>query len=121
MRDHGAALDHDLMTRTRFTLDDVPAVMGWTTLAHFVAYLKPGSALHDELHPNLASYDFKAGILADIFDLLATFRHVYVSANSKAHKPRPKPYPRPWLEKQVRHYGKDPIPMSQFDAWWDSR
>lgn len=120
LEEHPAALDHDLITQTRYTLDDVPSRLGWSHLAHFVAYLKPGSALHDELHPEYSSFDFKTALLADIFDLLGSFRYTYVAANSKSKPRRPKPYPRPWTERKSQHYGKDPIPASQFAEWWDS-
>lgn len=33
--------------------------------------------------------------------------------------PKPKPIPRPWLKPKHTTLGSDPIPISQFNDWWD--
>jgi len=33
----------------------------------------------------------------------------------------PKPLPRPWDKKKSRQLGRDAIPISQFDDWWESQ
>jgi hypothetical protein len=39
----------------------------------------------------------------------------------KPHAPRPKPVKRPGVEDKTQTFGKDPIPISQFDDWWHGR
>ena len=122
IQDHAGALDHDLITRTRYTLDDVPESLGWSQLLHFVRYLKPGSALYDELHPERSTMVHGDVILMDIYDLLSAFMWAYGCANSKSKPDRPKPYPRPWVEeKGTKRYGKNPIPISEFKDWYYRR
>lgn len=35
--------------------------------------------------------------------------------------PKPKPIPRPWEKPKTTTLGKEPIPISQFNDWWDSK
>jgi hypothetical protein len=58
-------------------------------------------------------------ILADIFDTLAV-ANWQRSSSKKNPQPKPKRYPRPGDKPEVQVIGKDPIPISEFDAWWDS-
>lgn len=118
---HGSALDYDLLTLTRYTLDDIGADLSWERLLHFVQHLPATSALVREMEPDMAQWvDGRAlaDILADMFDLLQSFLGTYVNANSKKKSRRLKPYPRPWLKPTTRHFGSDPIPISEFDKWW---
>ncbi|OAZ40951.1 hypothetical protein A9Z40_03145 [Microbacterium arborescens] len=39
----------------------------------------------------------------------------------KPHAPKPKPIKRPWEKPVGKQIGSKPIPMSQFDGWWDSQ
>jgi len=54
--------------------------------------------------------------LADLIDLLAQANW---QRQGKRNATRPKPVERPG-SKEVQRIGKDPIPISEFDAWWDS-
>lgn len=59
-------------------------------------------------------------LLADLFDAVSDFRYEHAKANGGKPK-KPKRYPRPWAEdKQTKHIGKDPIPVTAFDEWWDN-
>lgn len=62
-----------------------------------------------------------AAILADIFDALNQL-NANMCAKGSGHRPRtPKPYPRPWRKGMgERIVGKDPIPVSDFETWWES-
>jgi hypothetical protein len=87
---------------------------GYVALIHFMRHLDGNSAMRysvnpkDEFGPWYITGKTNA-ILADIYDVL-------VAANTKkGHKP--KPYPRPTEKKGI---GKSAIPISDFDAWWDS-
>ena len=122
LEEHGSAIDYDLLTLTSFSIGDIGTALPWHRFQNFVRHLPAGSALYRELEPDQALWSDglrTADVLADIFDLLQSFKGTYVNANSKNRKSRNlKPYPRPWLKPKTRHIGKDPIPISEFDKWW---
>lgn len=124
--EHGGALEYDLMTRAGAVLDDVPARIPWTALRSFVGHLDAGSALVRELSPEIARFVSPANaaaMMADLIDTVAYFR--WESSASRAGKGRrkpkkPKPYPRPGdKERRGTVIGRDPIPISEFDEWWE--
>ncbi len=104
------------MTRTPYTLADVGASLPWDALVSFIRHLPSLSETCAELYPEKAQRAWwlanaPALELADLYDLMA-------KAHSKKGA-RPKRYPRPFDDKEKQGYGKDPIPVSQFDDWWD--
>lgn len=127
IHEHGAALDYDLITKTRYMLRDVGGALPWGALLHFVQFLPRDSAISRELAPvsdveRWTRGDATASILADLFDLVAQFRAEQAVKGSD-HKPRrPKAYPRPGVTPEgTRHLGSDPIPVSEFEGWWASK
>lgn len=122
IEEHGSAIDFDLLTLTSYSLFDIGAALPWSRFLSFVRHLPMGSALMRELEPEQALWSDgvrTADVLADIFDLLQSFKGTYVNAHSKRRIRKMEPYPRPWLKKQTKHFGKDPIPISEFDRWWE--
>lgn len=119
---HGGAIEYDLITRAGMSLDDVPARLSWRALSVFVRHLDVASAYVREVEPEVARWvapESLRPMLADIYDLLSTLNHNLVAANSK-HRPRkPKPYPRPGKQDKGTVVGKDPIPIKDFDEWWN--
>lgn len=113
------------MCRAGATLDDVPARVSWTALRSFVAHLDPVSALWRELHPDMREWlmpGFEHGMLADIYDGVLAVQHTVAMASTQKGKRRPrapKPYPRPGARQRDVRLGSEPIPISNFDAWWD--
>lgn len=112
------------MTRTRFTLDDLGGALTWRALLHFVLNLPRDSALSRELRPREEVEAWSDGtvvapLLADIYDAISWLTYDTVKvAGARPRKPRP--YPRPWAKRAVeRHVGSDPIPVTEFDAWWE--
>lgn len=127
IEEHGAALDYDLLTKTNYQLRDVGGALSWGALLHFVQFLPRDSALRQDAAPTTDAErwtrgDATATILADLFDLVAQLR-AEVAVKGSDHKPkRPRPYPRPGVTpKDTKHIGKDPIPVREFDGWWDSK
>lgn len=132
MAEHGPALDFDLMTLTRFTLEDVGGALSWRALLHFVDGLGPTSALMRSMSPELGDMGpwldgtVVAPLLADLIDCVNYLRWESASANvpkGKTRPRRPKPVKRPCGmggegEKRI---GRDPIPIGEFDTWWDSK
>lgn len=104
------------------SLDDVPARLSWRALGVFVRHLDVTSAYVREVEPELAQWvapESLRPMLADLYDLMSSLNYNLVSANSK-HRPRkPKPYPRPGRQDKGTVVGKDPIPIRDFDEWWN--
>ena len=126
IRDHGAALEYDLMVRTGRTLGEYwdMGPSGMAALVHFVGNLDADSALAREAGGMDAaewSCAFKTNaVLADIYDALQWLHHSFASAHSKTKVKRPEPYPRPWAKKGET-IGKGAIPISRFWDWWGSK
>lgn len=58
-------------------------------------------------------------LLAEAVDVLQ--RANWQRAN-KPYAPKPKRITRPWEKsKNTRRLGRDPIPISQFDDWWEAK
>ena len=64
-----------------------------------------------------ASGEMDAYLLAHVGDLLAVGN--WQRAGNK-NAPRPKPIQRPGVETGARSFGSDPIPISEFNDWWES-
>lgn len=112
------ALHYDLLNRG-YNLDDLGTeALSWYDLMTFIKYLQTDhtSALSRELHGPTWSVD--AQINALIADALAIAN--WQRAGRKT-APKPKPLPRPWDKPKTTSLGKGPIPLSQFDDWWDSQ
>lgn len=121
MEEHGSAIDYDLLTLTSYSISDIGDALPWSRFLSFIRHLPMGSALMRELEPEQALWSDGtrlADVLADIFDLLNGFKGTYINAHSKKRARSIEPYPRPWLKKKTKHFGKDPIPISEFDTWW---
>lgn len=107
------------------TLEDVPEHLSWRALRSFVGHLDAGSELVSELSPESAHWQGDSRIamlLADVFDQLSWLRYEFACANTpkgKSRPKRPRPYPRPGVKAQDESVGRKPIPVSEFDAWWD--
>lgn len=126
IEDHGAALDYDLMTLTRYTLRDIGGALSWGALSHFVQYVPRTSALSKEIQPTSeaelwANGNATAALLADIYDALNQLNSNVVAQSTGRRAQRVKPYKRPWEQAQgVKRLGSDPIPVSEFEDWWAS-
>ena len=57
-------------------------------------------------------------LLAAAVDLLAAGNW---QRAQKPHAPKPKPVHRPWEKPVGKQIGSAPIPMSEFDGWWNSQ
>lgn len=122
--EHGAALEYDLLTMTRYQLRDVGGALPWGALLHFVSHLPRTSALSQELRPlteteRWARGDYTASLLADLFDIVAHGFAVVLAKGTGRSARRVKPYPRPWSKPRTRHVGKGAIPIKDFERWWD--
>jgi len=117
---HDKAITFDLLTKTRYSLDDLGGELSWFALSSFIQNLDTDSALARELKKSTGweSTLQTNVILADIFDLLSAINYNLCGINGKQHK-KPKPYPRPFGkgDDNTRKIGKDPLPFDQLKEW----
>lgn len=118
VRDHGQALEYDLMTRTGRTLAEYVSQGpdGRIALAAFLCYAPPDSMVYRETHPGDELPEWATriktnAILADMYDAFA-------AAHTRKGR-RAKPYQRPG-DKGGRTIGRGAIPIRDFDAWWNA-
>ena len=123
--DHREAIEYDLLTLTGHELTDVGRTLSWGALASFLAYEDRGSALDRDINgdDSIWSQSIKTnGILADIYDQLAQINANLVAIGSRSKAKPVKPYPRPGVEDgNVKHYGKDPLPVNELEAWFEKK
>lgn len=84
-------------------------------MVHFLQR-NPDSELSRELHG--PTWSIEAQLTAIVADHLANANW---QRAGKKHAPKPKPIDRPWVKPAVTALGSKPIPISQFDDWWDSQ
>lgn len=127
--EHGGALEYDLMTRTRFTLDDLGGELPTRALLAFVMHLPPDSALSSEVRGDTAQErqwqepSLLPMLVADLADAAHAIAWEVAQANS-SHDLRgvmPEPIERPGVtpRRETRRWGADAIPVSDFDSWWN--
>lgn len=123
IEEHESAIEYDLLTKTRYSLADVGESLSYKRLLAFIKHLPSDSALFREMEPDTAPWmtgEKTAALLADMYDLIESFKATFVNSKSKRKLRSLTPYPRPWLEnKGVKKVGKDPIPISEFESWWE--
>ena len=128
MSDHGGALDYDLMTLTPYTLDDVGERLSCSSLVHFIRHLPLTSATKREINGITDEQnmwmrgDVTTQLVACLIDEISGLEWMYQSAHSNTRIRRPKRFPTPWATDEdlgVRRFGKDPIRVGDFDAWFD--
>lgn len=115
------------MTLTSFTLDDLGERLSFRALFSFIQNLPKTSALWKVTHPHDIDYalwesqEIVPQLLARLSDQISQLTWMYSSAHTTKKQPKPKPLIRPGVESAKEEvYGKDPIPISQFNDWWDS-
>ena len=100
------------------TFGQAAASFGWGELVNFSNHLPPGSATLRALRPDEARFagDLQRNaILADVFDALGALIFMFSKKGSK----RPSPYPRPWSDRGAQKIGSNPIPVTDFDSWYN--
>ena len=121
--EHASAVNYDLMTRTRFTLDDLGGALSWSALFSFISYLDGTSATARELG-KATGWDTITQtntILADIYDLLQVLNANFCGFASGKKPQKFKPYPRPGANKEKRHFGARPLPPDELRAWFEKK
>ena len=123
--EHRGAVERDLLIETGHELRDVGSTLSWGALKSFLSSVRMGSALAEDLNPDMVEWSTRAKtntILADIYDQLSL-----VNANLRVlitHKPgrKPEPYKRPGMkEKNTKRIGSEPLPVSKMREWIESK
>lgn len=123
--EHRGAVERDLLIETGHELRDVGSTLSWGALKSFLSSVRMGSALAEDLNPDMVEWSTRAKtntILADIYDQLSL-----VNANLRVlitHKPgrKPEPYKRPGMkEKNIKRIGSEPLPVSKMREWIENK
>ena len=117
---HGGALESDLMTRTRFTLDDLGGELSEAALLSFSTHLPMEAALVAELD-EFGGWSRTEHLLARLVEAVEMLDWHFCCKGAKKSKwPQPpKRIPRPGVDDGTeRRIGHDPIPISAFDKWY---
>ena len=124
--EHGEAIEYDLLAIAGRTLDDLGGSLSDRALLAFVRHVPEASALRRELRrepPEDAAWreaGLTAQLLAAVFDALNMQTWVIAQTHSRRsiRNAMPRPMDRPGARSGDRHFGRDPIPAAEFDAWW---
>ena len=116
--EHREAINHDLM-KCGHSLDEVGSVLSWDALGDFISKTDPDSALARDIDKETAKWALVLKtneILADLYDLISSFRWEMAALQSKKKPNKPKPYPRPHKEDKKR-IGKGSLPVAEMRKW----
>lgn len=111
---HQEAIEFDLIS-LGVRLSDLGGVLSWRDLYVVVRNLPMSSALARSMSGAEAQWGVTEYLLAQVVDALNGAN--WQRGGGKGQKP--KPTPRPGAKAKV--LGSKPIPMSEFDQWWDDQ
>ncbi|MFF2631956.1 hypothetical protein ACFVR6_03645 [Microbacterium sp. NPDC058021] len=117
--EHQEAVEYELL-RAGHRLRDVPSKqLNWRDLYVLLRRWQktPHNAVGEAIHGH-ALWSIEEQLLAVAVDTLAFANWQRMR---KPHAPKPKRLPRPWEASKGRQLGSEPIPISQFDDWWESK
>ena len=95
-------------------------LLSWHDLMVIIQRTPPGSPIHYSVDKEAAWWDSGQVVpylLALVGDLLAAGNW---QRAGKKNAPKPKPIQRPGDKPKGAVFGADPIPISEFDDWWNS-
>lgn len=116
---------YDVATKLGVPWHAAPSVYGWAELVNFARHLPEDSATWRALEPEASAWASRVGIvtaLAAVYDAVMGTQHILATRwAAEGYKPKPpKPFPLPWRKGRAdeRHFGRDPIPVADFEAWY---
>lgn len=123
--EHRGAVERDLLTETGYELEDIGSGLSWGALKSFMGSIKLGSALGEELNPEMTQWATPAKtnyILADICDQLSLVNYYLYALVTKKRGKKLEPYKRPGDDKKnTRRIGKGAIPANKMREWIESK
>lgn len=120
VEEHREAIERDLLCETGHELDDVGRSLSWGALASYLSTVKMGSALSNELNPELTEWATTGktnAILADIYDQIAMVNASLRVLITRKRGHKPKPYKRPGDKEEKQKIGKGALPISELKEW----
>lgn len=118
--EHGEAVEYDLIT-LGLRLDDLGTErLTWRDLWVIVHHLPRTSALSRAIGGSDAEWGLTDHLLAVAVDAIEVGNWQRASSGRKSPLPKPKPVPRPGAKREGQSFGSVPIPIKDFDAWWDA-
>jgi len=109
------------MRSTRFTLDDLGGELSERALLSFGRHAPMESALFAELS-EFGGWSRTEQLLARLVEAVERLDwHFICKGRKRSDWPQPpKPIPRPGVkDDSERHIGRNPISISEFDAWYE--
>jgi len=117
LAEHAEAVEYDLIT-LGLRLDDLGTPrLSWRDLQVIVRHLPATSALRRSAGDGEEPWTVSDYLLAAIADGINGGNW---QRAGKSSAPKPRPVPRPGDTSKGEQYGADPIPVSEFDSWWDN-
>jgi hypothetical protein len=120
VEEHHEAIERDLLTETGHELNDVGRTLSWGALASFLSTVKVGSALGNDLNPELAEWATQGktnAILADIYDQLSLANMYLRMIATRKRGRKPEPYKRPGAKRNEKRIGKGALSVQDMRAW----
>lgn len=115
--EHSEAIEYDLLTLGR-RLDNLGTPeLSWRDLYVITRHLPPTSALRRAMGDGEEPWSTTDYLLALIADGINGGNW---QRAGKSSAPKPRPIPRPGEASTGERYGADPIPVAEFDSWWDN-
>ncbi len=115
---HREALEFELI-REGLRLRDLPSeAFDWRDLYVLVRRWQktPGNAFAASVNDGVEVPSWGEQVLALAYDALQGIAFILKRGKGQ----RPKRLTRWWEKRREQKFGSDPIPLSQFDDWWDS-
>lgn len=116
LKEYGEAVEYDLLSMG-LHLDDIGSpALTWRDLHVIVRNLPRASALVREKHGEATEWGAIEHLLAIIADRITSGNWQRGGGRGS----RPKPIDRPGSKGKAATVGADPIPIRDFNAWWES-
>lgn len=114
---HGEAVEYDLIGRGLRLRELGSARFSWLDLQIIVRGAPRDSAIGRSIGGATSEWGVTEHLLALLVDAVVIGNW---QRQGNPHAPRPHPLSRPGAPKQGTHLGKEPIPVGDFEEWWNS-
>lgn len=117
---HGEAIEYDLISLGMRLRDLGTDKLSWRDLLVITRQAPRQSALARAAHGSDLAWGLTEHLLATAVDALNIANWQRGNEGRKSPSRKPKPVPRPGVkDTESTTVGADPIPMSEFDTWWE--
>lgn len=116
--EHQEAVEFELLIIGHHLAELSTAALSWRDLFVLVRRWQktPGNAVAAALNSGVEVPSWIEQVLALVYDALQGIAFLLKRGKGQ----RPKRLQRWWEKRKQQRFGSDPIPMSQFDDWWES-